>query len=75
MEEILPHASADTSNTDSNRNEGALYSFFCFEAATPLASGLLGLSFSNCYAPCQHSNPICHICIKQLAVMAEVGCG
>src|ERR1019366_2340255 len=30
----LPHASADTSNTGSNRKEGALYGFFVGEAAS-----------------------------------------
>src|ERR1019366_1861202 len=48
----LPHASADTSNTGSNRNEGVLYGFFVGEAASSRGLPLLELSRFKCCAPC-----------------------
>ena len=47
----LPHASADTSNTGSNRNDGALYGFFCGGAAASRVLSLDDLSMFKCCAP------------------------
>jgi hypothetical protein len=49
--DILPHDSADTSNTDSNLNEGALYGFFAVGSATSRALPSLALLLFNCCAP------------------------
>lgn len=48
---ILPHESADTSNTDSNRNEGVLYGFFAAGAAGSSILSLPALSFFKCCTP------------------------
>ncbi len=48
LAEILPHESADTSNTDSNLKEGALYSFFAIEAAASPALSPLALLVFKC---------------------------
>jgi hypothetical protein len=48
---ILPHESADTSNTDSNLKEGALYGFFAVGSATSRALPSLALLLFNCCAP------------------------
>lgn len=47
----LPHASADTSNTGSNRKEGALYGFFAVEATASRALSVLALSVFKCAPP------------------------
>jgi hypothetical protein len=54
---ILPHASADTSNTDSNLKEGVLYGFFAAEAATSRALSLLVLSLLKYCTPYIKTNP------------------
>lgn len=49
MEAIFPQASADTSNTDSNLNEGALYGFF---AAGPAGRSALSLPAFSLFKYC-----------------------
>jgi hypothetical protein len=51
LENTLPHCSADTSKTGSNRKEGALYGFFPVEAAASRAFSLVDLSMFKCCAP------------------------
>jgi hypothetical protein len=51
LENTLPHCSADTSKTGSNRNEGALYGFFPVEAAASRALSLVDLLMFKCCAP------------------------
>jgi hypothetical protein len=50
--DILPHDSAETSNTDSNRKEGALYGFFGVESATSRVLSPLKFSLFKWCAPC-----------------------
>ena len=54
VEAIFPQASADTSNTDSNLNEGALYGFFAAGAAGSSVLSLSVFSVFKCYAPNLH---------------------
>jgi hypothetical protein len=48
---ILPHDSADTSNTDSNLKEGALYGFFAAASANSRVLPSLALLLLNFCAP------------------------
>jgi hypothetical protein len=48
----LPQDSADTSNTGSNRKEGAWYGFFVGEVAVSRGLSLVGLSVFSCCSPC-----------------------